>query len=99
MNFRVALLVIDMQVDFFERQPALSDQRTRLVKGINNLTRICRDFSQPVFWIRQEFKDDLSDAFLDMRRRGIKVTIADTEGAKILPELNITDNDHVIVKK
>jgi len=52
-----------------------------------------------VIWVRQEFNEDLSDAFLDMRRRHVSVTIAGTNGARILPELTQASNDHVIVKK
>ena len=34
-----------------------------------------------------------------MRRRGISITIAGTEGASILPELTRAPTDHVVVKK
>jgi nicotinamidase-related amidase len=58
-----------------------------------------RRAGQPVVWIRQEFEPDLTDAFLDMRRRGISITIAGTEGCQLLPELERREDDHVIVKK
>jgi nicotinamidase-related amidase len=93
------LLVVDMQVDFFERAPELSAQRARLVAATNQLTRAFRDAGQPMIWVRQEFRADLSDAFLDMRRRGVAITIAGTEGAEILPELERAGTDHVVVKK
>jgi nicotinamidase-related amidase/GrpB-like predicted nucleotidyltransferase (UPF0157 family) len=95
----IALLVIDMLFDFFDRQPSLSSQRARLVAGINQLVRAFRSVGQPVIWVRQEFKPDLSDAFLEMRRLGIRITIAETEGCRILPELEQGQNDHVVVKK
>mgnify|MGYP006202574933 CR=1 FL=1 len=47
----------------------------------------------------QEFKPDLSDAFLEMRRHGIQVTIAGTDGCEILPELERRPDERVIVKK
>lgn len=97
-NPQFALLVIDMLADFFERQPVLAAQRKRLVRSINHLARVFRSLGQPVIWVRQEFNADLSDAFLDMRRSGTKVTIAGTEGCKILPELE-QGGDQVIVKK
>jgi nicotinamidase-related amidase len=88
-----------MQEDFFKRQPALAAVRARLVRGLNHLARAFRSVGQPVIWVRQEFNADLSDAFLEMRRSGIKVTIAGTEGCKILPELEQGGNDRVVVKK
>jgi len=95
----VALLIVDMLVDFFERRPELSSQRARLVAATNQLTGAFREAGQPVIWVRQEFRRDLSDAFLDMRRRGVAVTIAGTDGAKILPELKQDAADRVVVKK
>jgi nicotinamidase-related amidase len=94
-----ALLIIDMLVDFFEHVPELSAQRARLVAATNQLTDAVRGAGHPVIWVRQEFMPDLSDAFLDMRRRGIAITIAGTEGAEILPELRQAASDHVVVKK
>lgn len=88
-----------MLVDFFDRQAALSSQRARLVAGINQLAQSFRTMDQPVIWVRQEFRPDLSDGFLEMKRHGIKVAIAGTEGCRILPELEQSANDHVIVKK
>ena len=99
MNMILALLIIDMLVDFFERVPELSAQRARLVAATNQLTEAVRGAGQPVIWVRQEFRPDLSDAFLDMRRRGVAVTIAGTEGSKILPELKQAASDHIVVKK
>jgi nicotinamidase-related amidase len=64
---QLALLVIDMPVDFFDRQPALSAPRVRLVTGINELARTFRAAGHPVIWVRQEFQPDLSDSFLEMR--------------------------------
>jgi len=94
-----ALLVIDMLVDYFERVPELSAQRVRLVPATNQLTEAVRGAGQPVIWVRQEFRPDLSDAFLDMRRRGVAVTIAGTQGAQILPELKRAPGDYEVVKK
>lgn len=92
-----ALLVIDVLNDFFHDQP-LSGRRSGLVSSINQLVRWFRDNRQPIIWIRQEFKPDLSDAFLEMRKQGIRVTIAETEGAQMLPEIDVQPVDTVIVK-
>jgi nicotinamidase-related amidase len=99
MRSELALLVIDMLVDYFEKVPELSAQRTRLTTAINELTSAVRNAGQPVIWVRQEFKEDLSDAFLDMRRRRVSVTIAGTNGVNIVPELTQAPSDHVVVKK
>jgi nicotinamidase-related amidase len=99
MRTDLALLIVDVLVDYFERVPELSAQRARLAAATNQLTEAVRGAGQPVIWVRQEFKPDLSDAFLDMRRRGVAVTIAGTEGAQILPELKRAPSDHVLVKK
>lgn len=60
---RPALLVIDVLNDLF-LEPPLSAQRDRLTSGINELASIFRERGHPVIWVRQEFKADLSDAFL-----------------------------------
>jgi len=99
MKTTFVLIVIDMQVDFFERVPALAAQRSSLVAAINALVADFRRASLPVVWVRQEFAGDLSDAFLDMRRHNTAITIAGTTGCQILPDLEQRANDYVIVKK
>ena len=65
---RTAVIVIDMLVDYF-RDPPLRDSRDRLIAAINRLTDAARGRGWPVIWVRQEFRDDLGDAFLAMRKR------------------------------
>jgi len=84
--------------DFFQEGP-LAERRAELVNGINHLVGLFRSRDLPVIWVRQEFAPDLSDAFLELRRRGIAVTITGTEGCQILPELDVRPEDRVIVKK
>ena len=96
---RHSLIVIDMLLDFFERSDSLAAQRAPLVAHINQLSRAFRAHSQPVIWVRQEFRPDLRDAFLEMRRRNIQITIAGTKGAEILPELERDPGEVVVVKK
>lgn len=93
------LMVIDMLVDFFDRHSALASQRQGLVARTNELVRVFRASGHPVLWVRQEFEPDLSDAFPEMKRRNISVTIRGTKGCEILPELERSERDHVIVKK
>lgn len=95
----VALLVIDMLNDFFRQHAALAACRNELVQSINQLIFAFRANAQPVYWVRQEFAPDLSDAFIVMRKRGIRITIAGTAGCEILPELDRLPSDTIIVKK
>jgi nicotinamidase-related amidase len=99
MNAPYVLIVIDMLVDFFERSPALAAQRASLVVSINALVADFRRAQLPVVWVRQEFAADLSDAFLDMRRHNIAITIAGTVGCELLPELDAAPEEAVVVKK
>lgn len=99
METRHILLVIDMLEDFFKESGSLAAMRPRLVAAINELVRTFRVHRQQVVWIRQEFRPDLADAFLDMRRRNRRVTIGGTSGAQIISELERAPTDPVIVKK
>src|SRR6185503_15671686 len=85
--------------DFFRGHHELAAQRCSLVASVNKLARAFRESKQPVIWIRQEFSPDLSDAFLEMRKYNLRVTIAGTTGAEILPELERDPLDCIIVKK
>jgi nicotinamidase-related amidase len=96
---RFSLLVIDMLNDFFRQHNHLAAQRNQLVVSINELTQAFRRHGEPVIWVRQEFAPDLSDAFLEMRKQGIRVTIAGTNGCEILAELDRQPPDKTIVKK
>lgn len=93
------LLIIDMLEDFFERSSALAGERARLVGRINELSRAFREHRQPVIWVRQEFRSDLRDAFLEMRRLKIQINISGTKGAEILADLEQSATDVMIVKK
>jgi nicotinamidase-related amidase len=92
------LLIIDMLNDFFKEGP-LAERQADLVRSINDLVNMFRKGNLPIIWVRQEFEPDLSDAFLELRKRGKGVTIAGTKGCQILPELDCRPEDYVIVKK
>ena len=92
------LLVIDMLNDFF-RSGQLVEQRSALVHSINELIGFFRKRKWPIIWVRQEFAPDLSDALLAMRDHNKSITIAGTEGAQLLSELDYRLTDAVIVKK
>ena len=93
------LLVVDMLNDFFRQHAALAAQRTTLVAGINELTAVFRQCGHPIMWVRQEFAPDLSDSFLVMRKRQLRVTIAGTDGCEILSDLQRLTSEPVVVKK
>jgi nicotinamidase-related amidase len=58
-----------------------------------------RSLSHPAIWMRQEFEPKLSDAFPEMRDKGIRVAIKGTPGCEILPELAKSSSDLVVIKK
>jgi len=95
----MALLIIDMLNDFFRQHAHLAEQRTRLTAATNTLVVAFRDHGQPVLWVRQEFAPDLHDAFLEMRKHNLHVTIAGTDGCELLPELDHRPTDKTIIKK
>ncbi len=84
--------------DFF-KEGRLFNAKDRLCTATNSLSDFFRENSYPVIWVRQEFKADLSDAFLSMRKQGIQMTIEGTDGAKLLPELKVQPTDLEIIKK
>jgi maleamate amidohydrolase len=92
-----ALIVIDMVNDFLRSWAPAA--RQRLIRSTNSLLEIVRRQARPVIWVRQEFRPDLQDAFLDMREKGVPVTIQGTPGCEIVPELEVARGDAVIVKK
>jgi maleamate amidohydrolase len=94
---RPALLVIDMLNDFLaDWDPA---RKENLIPSINELVGTIRGLGHSVIWIRQEFEPDLSDAFLEMKVKGIRATIKGTPGSQIISELHVAATDVVIVKK
>ena len=91
------LLIIDTLVDFLDPWPEAD--RARLVDAIRLLTQAFRTTGQPIVWVRQEFEPDLSDAFLEMRRKNIPTTIKGTQGCAIIPELTAPPEDSHVIKK
>lgn len=91
------LLIIGMLNSFLAQWD--SDARTTLIENTNILARHFRAKGWPVIWVRQDFKADLSDAFLEMRDNGIFQNIEGTEEAKIAEGLDVKAADIVLVKK
>lgn len=93
-----ALLIIDMVNDSFTSE-RLTAIRTGLCDSINNLLSFAREKQFHIIWVRQEFKADLSDAFLEMRDENINMYIEGTHGSKIVEELSRMNDEHEIIKK
>src|SRR6478752_6033713 len=91
------LLVVDMLNDFLAQWPA--EARKRLLDSTRELVAMMRERGLPVIWVRQEFEPDLSDAFPEMREKGIRVVIKGTPGAEIVSELSPAEGEPVVVKK
>jgi nicotinamidase-related amidase len=94
---KFCLVIIDLLNDFLDRWDA--DKVDRLVQNTNRLVSAFRDTHLPVIWVRQEFRSDLSDAFLEMRDKGIAITIEGTRGAQLHAGLDWQPNDTTVIKK
>jgi bifunctional isochorismate lyase/aryl carrier protein len=94
---RQCLLVVDMLNDFLDKME--SGERGQLVQKTNTLIAACRSHEVPIVWVKQEFRPDLSDAFLEMRDKQISITIAGTSGAQFHDELDFRESDTQILKK
>lgn len=90
-------MIIDLLQDYLRQHEAHRVQR--LIECTNELIHLFRGAELPIIWVRQEFAPDLSDAFLEMRERGIRIAIAGTEGAQIDSRLDWNETDVTIVKK
>jgi nicotinamidase-related amidase len=94
---RPALIVIDMLCDFLDGWS--SDRRESLIQSTKTLLLSMRKHRHPVIWVRQEFEPDLRDAFRHMKAKRISVTIKNTPGCQIVPQLPVLASEVVIVKK
>jgi|ERR1039458_3232308 nicotinamidase-related amidase len=91
------LIVVDMLNDFLASwEPG---RRKELVQSINELVAMFRGRFLPVIWVRQEFEPDLSDAFPEMKAKGIRIVIKGTPGCQIVSDLAVAPSDTVVVKK
>ena len=91
------LLNIDLINDFLDRLPL--GEVEGIVTRTNELVQAFRLRGLPVIWVRQEFDPDLSDAFAEMREKGIKTAIAGTLGCELHSRLDRATEDIVIIKK
>ena len=92
------ILMIDLVEDFFVKGFS-SEGRARIITNTNELTKVARGKNIPIIWVKQEFKADLSDAYIGLRKNNIQVTIENTPGSQFLDGLNILETDYKIIKK
>jgi nicotinamidase-related amidase len=95
----VATIFIDMQVDFFLQHPRLTRNRLQLATNVNGLAAIARRNGSHVIWVKQVFAADLHDAPLEVKRGGHRIVIEDTDGAKLLWEIEVGPSDCTVIKK
>lgn len=93
-----ALLIIDMQKDFFQKPNLIKKQR-ELIANINELILKARKEDIPIIWVRQEHEADLSDAPLYFRKNNIHSVIRGTKGAALIEGLKPGQTDYEIIKK
>ncbi|MFA1624271.1 cysteine hydrolase family protein [Rhizobium mongolense] len=92
-----ALVIIDLINDYLDHWSA--DKAARLIGETNKLAVAFRQAALPIIWVRPEFRPDLSDAFLEMRDKNLKIAIEGTSGAHLHAGLNWEPSDTTIVKK
>ena len=91
------LLVVDMLNDYLaDWEPV---RREAMVAAVNELTGLFRAHGCAVIWVRQEFEADLSDAFPEMRAKGIAKTIRGTSGCELWSGLVAKATDTTVIKK
>ncbi len=91
-----ALMVIDLQVDYFEH-PVLQECRARLVTHCNRLAAAAHERGEPVVEVRTQHEHDRSTWTLSMIEDGQGVVLRDTPGAAALPDLRL-DPTIVVLK-
>ncbi|MEO1028417.1 MAG: isochorismatase family cysteine hydrolase [Pseudomonadota bacterium] len=91
------LIIIDMLNDYLD--PWEETERKRLINNTNALIRYMREKRVPIVWVGNAFREDLSDAFLEMRDKQISIAIAGTRGAQTHPDLDARPYDLKLFKK
>jgi nicotinamidase-related amidase len=70
-----------------------------LAANVNALAIIARRNGSHVIWVKQAFATDLHDAPLEVKRGGHPIVIEDTDGAKLLSEIEVGPSDSILIKK
>lgn len=93
----IAVLVVDMQNDFFKKESLLK-QKDLLVKNINSLLGKARESKVPVIWVRQILKADLSNSPKHIKEFGKGKVLEGTTGSELVDGLKKQDSDLEITK-
>ncbi len=97
------VIVVDLLEDYFDKKlwpdSELPSRRQELVERTNTLAGLARGLEVEIVWVRQEFAEDLSDAFPHMKKEGRAYTIIGTPGCQLLAELKVAPDDRILVKK
>jgi nicotinamidase-related amidase len=97
MHVSTCLVNIDLTNDCLGHLAA--PEAVRIIAGTNELVGLFRSIERPIVWVRQEFSPDLSDAFLEMRKRRIEAHVAGTPGAELDSRLDVRATDMMVIKK
>lgn len=99
---KTALLLIDLQKDFFRTEYKDQDRARQvehqLSENINRLLEIVRQHQIPVFFVITSLQPDGSNWNLRMKDLGSAICIHGTDGEAILPGIKTDKNDHIIKK-
>jgi nicotinamidase-related amidase len=97
-----ALLVVDMQNDFFTKQftdPGHSREACRrITRGVNEIAPLFRQAGYPVIFIKMIYKKNKSNWTLRMKDLDAPICIEGTPGSELVPGLIPEPGDHVILK-
>lgn len=94
-----ALLVIDMQNDFYgEGAPLECEGATDTLPIINEALKYAREKGIPIFHVYQEHRVDMSDFGRELERSKPHC-IAGTYGVRFVEGLDVVDGDYFILKK
>ena len=98
-----ALIVIDLIEDYFDTSiwpsSVIPFRRSILARSTNELVYGCRSAGARVIWVRQEFDEDMSDAFLHARSGGMRYAIRGTPGSRLLGEFELSEDDETLTKR
>jgi len=93
-----ALLVMDMVKEYiYGEQPLIPiEEREELISNIRKVINLAHEKDMPVIYVNSAFTED--DPILKVighRPQAMK----GTEGAQIIPELKLTEKDHILEKR
>jgi ureidoacrylate peracid hydrolase len=99
----VALLLIDLQKEWFDRSGGLVDyaptNATQLLAAVTELVTAARAASAPIIWVRLAFRPGHFDAVRDSISRTRGTLLDGTRGAELVDGIGRTATDVVVIKR